>query len=560
LMADPDPISIVSESAQDVQTCHGDSTGSVSIVMTGGTGTIEYSLDGAFWQASGVFTNLPAGDYTIMARDENNCTNNSSLLTINEPAAISVTYAVEVYQDAFNKGSITILTTNGGAGNYTYSINGMLGPFTDQLVFDGLNEGNYTLIVLDEDNCSYIENIFVASNPPLFVNILKNDVNCYGIAEGSIEITALNPEGPAEYSIDDSASWHVNNIFTDLPAGTYQVLVRDTAQRYYSEEVIISEPSPINISGTITPASCNAYSSDGAVNIEVTGGTGLKTIQWQDGSGLNELTGLTAGTYLVSITDENLCVADSIFTVGYIDSVFAYAGSDTTMCVGTTITLEGQGASDYTWETLDGQAIAGTSPELTIDEALTIILRASNVSGCYNFDTLQINVFPQLELNAGNDTSVMKNNPVYLSATEDFVSYSWLPSSGLDNANIFNPVANIISSQIYVLTAVDANACVYSDTLSIHLIEKLIVYSSFSPNDDGINDFWDIDFAEFYPDILVEVYTRWGEQLFSSKGYDFDKRWNGTYKGKDVPIGTYYYVIVPYNGAEAITGPVTIVR
>ena len=94
----------------------------------------------------------------------------------------------------------------------------------------------------------------------------------------------------------------------------------------------------------------------------------------------------------------------------------------------------------------------------------------------------------------------------------------------------------------------------------ISLIEDLIVYNAFSPNGDGRNDFWDIENAAFFPDIIVEVYNRWGEKFFNTKGYSDDKRWDGTNKGKLAPVGTYYYIVIPYNGATPITGPVTIVR
>ena len=61
--------------------------------------------------------------------------------------------------------------------------------------------------------------------------------------------------------------------------------------------------------------------------------------------------------------------------------------------------------------------------------------------------------------------------------------------------------------------------------------------------------------------MLVEVYSRWGDQLFSSIGYDSGSRWDGTTRGgKEVPVGTYYYILVPFPGAKPITGNVTIIR
>ena len=60
--------------------------------------------------------------------------------------------------------------------------------------------------------------------------------------------------------------------------------------------------------------------------------------------------------------------------------------------------------------------------------------------------------------------------------------------------------------------------------------------------------------------MVVEVYNRWGSRVFSSVGYSDDKRWDGTSKGKDVPIGTYYYIVIPFPDATPITGNVTIIR
>ena len=60
--------------------------------------------------------------------------------------------------------------------------------------------------------------------------------------------------------------------------------------------------------------------------------------------------------------------------------------------------------------------------------------------------------------------------------------------------------------------------------------------------------------------MLVEVYNRWGSLLYASVGSDSGNNWDGTYKGKEAPVGTYYYVIIPYSGAKPITGNVTIIR
>jgi len=94
----------------------------------------------------------------------------------------------------------------------------------------------------------------------------------------------------------------------------------------------------------------------------------------------------------------------------------------------------------------------------------------------------------------------------------------------------------------------------------IEVIENLKIYNAFSPNGDFANEYFEIDNATAFPDILVEVYNRWGTRIFSTVGYSDEKRWDGTINGVEVPVGTYYYIVIPYPSAKPITGTVTIIR
>ena len=98
------------------------------------------------------------------------------------------------------------------------------------------------------------------------------------------------------------------------------------------------------------------------------------------------------------------------------------------------------------------------------------------------------------------------------------------------------------------------------DSLFIDVIEELKIYNVFSPNGDGVNDYFEIDFAENFPDMRVEIYSRWGDLLYSTVGYDSGSKWDGTTRGTEAPVGTYYYIIIPQSGARPITGNVTIIR
>ena len=99
-----------------------------------------------------------------------------------------------------------------------------------------------------------------------------------------------------------------------------------------------------------------------------------------------------------------------------------------------------------------------------------------------------------------------------------------------------------------------------SDTVTVFVLPGISVPSGFTPNGDGTNDYWVLPFASEFPNIVVEVYNRWGELLFHSDGYNTP--WDGTYNGKPVPVGTYYFIINLNDPRfpKAQTGPVTILR
>ena len=94
----------------------------------------------------------------------------------------------------------------------------------------------------------------------------------------------------------------------------------------------------------------------------------------------------------------------------------------------------------------------------------------------------------------------------------------------------------------------------------VTVVPEIVIPSGFTPNGDGSNEVWQIDFIDQFPDCTVEVYNRWGEQLFRSVGYRTP--WDGTYSGGPVPVGTYYYAIELNDERfpEPYTGPLTVIR
>ncbi|MBD1391782.1 PKD domain-containing protein [Mucilaginibacter glaciei] len=181
-------------------------------------------------------------------------------------------------------------------------------------------------------------------------------------------------------------------------------------------------------------------------------------------------------------------------------------------------------------------------------------------NGCSYTTNQDILVYDELTANAGEDITALDGITITLKGSDNQtnVTYKWSPSAGLDRDDIAEPTVTPTRDITYRLTVTNANGCVTTDDVFLHILEKPIVVNTFTPNNDGINDVWNIKYLESYPGNTVEIYNRQGEKVYSSIGYAIP--WDGRYKGKELPVGTYYYIINPKNGRKVIAGNVTIIR
>jgi gliding motility-associated-like protein len=560
LLTQPPEIIINTESVTDVFTCFGDSTGSVNVSASGGSGSLLFSIDGLNWQVTGTFQNLPGGNYQVSVTDTIGCSIRSNILTIIQPDEIIADITVV---NSFNgePGSIYI-SASGGTGDLEYSVNGSSGPYQPDTAFLGLWPGDHQIAVRDDNGCLYEDTVTLEAIPPLEIDVSYNSIQCNSDLTGSINLMSVNGTGVVEYSIDDSSTFQSNGIYENLPAGQYIIFVRDEDRRIFKDTVEIIQPDTIFVTTDIIPATCNRNTYDGSINLNVSGGTPGYTFLWSTDSVTEDLTDLEAGYYTITITDANNCIYQSIFEVVANTTIIANAGSDTVVCMDNQVILSGSGGVNYFWQPeirLSNPAI--TNPVATITGGIIYILTVTEPGGCYDRDSVTLGVYPLLGIDAGMDTTIAIGQTIQLNAAGGpFDVYSWMPQEGLDDPSNQSPLLLVSEDRIFYVTGTTADGCVETDSIIITTAGNLIIYSGFTPNGDGINDFWDIDNVLFYPNITVDVYNRWGGQVFSSKGYSDNKRWDGTYKGKDVSIGTYWYVINLNDGSKPITGHVTIVR
>jgi gliding motility-associated-like protein len=182
-------------------------------------------------------------------------------------------------------------------------------------------------------------------------------------------------------------------------------------------------------------------------------------------------------------------------------------------------------------------------------------------NGCVSSASSSIVVFPTPLLNLGPDRNVLEGNsitltPVVISGSG--LSYLWNPGTYLSSVSISNPVCTPTNDIEYLLKIISVDGCKNEDNIFIKVVKDFIVPNTFSPNGDGINDLWKIENLIYYPNHRLEIFNRNGQRLFELTNYNGE--WDGTFKGKPLPSGTYYYII-DLDGARAPKkGYVTIIR
>lgn len=194
-------------------------------------------------------------------------------------------------------------------------------------------------------------------------------------------------------------------------------------------------------------------------------------------------------------------------------------------------------------------------------EALKSFEIDDEVHTCWFRDSayLTVQVLPEIDL--GPDTMLCGKESYLLAANSSFDEILW--STGAITNNIF--ITDDFAGQTISVTGTNyyGSNLVCSTSDEMMVIECtdadfLEIPTVFTPNGDGIHDTWYIDYLMYYPEVSVEVFDRWGNKVFSSIGYN--DPWDGTNKGRELPMDSYYFIIDLNNGYEPFTGSVTIIR
>jgi hypothetical protein len=283
--------------------CYGEHTGSIGIEVMGGTMPYQF-----YW-SNGANTqnlyNLAAGTYTLTVVDAHNCSIVYSV-TINQPQnPLSMTMTWENIKckgDA--TGSIEIIP-DGGTGPYVVVFNG-LDLYYPPYYYSGITEGTYDIIIVDYNYC-FLDTAVTFTEPsdPLGLSGTVTDVLCHGFSTGEVDITVTG--GTAPYFYEWSNGTFTEDL-TSVQAGDYCVTVTDNNSCTITGCYYISQPyEGLSMMYSTVDVLCNGQST-GSIDISVWGGTLPYYYLWSNGATTEDLTGIPAGNYTITITDDNDCI------------------------------------------------------------------------------------------------------------------------------------------------------------------------------------------------------------------------------------------------------------
>jgi gliding motility-associated-like protein len=502
-----------------------------------------------------VRASLSVGTYYFTVSNQDLCSNADSVIIDDATEIIVISDISNVMCGQYYGGIIT--GTSGGVSPYSFEWSN--GSTISYIL--NVPAGNYILTVTDSNNCMSVFEFEVETADSIDANIqVLSPINCYGSNTGILQAISLVGTQPLVYE------WSGNmygEIASDLFAGDYQLTITDNMGCVGLASISLDNPAPIVVNANLRNVKCKGEST-GEIQLNCSGGTGDLGFLWNNGSNEPNIIELSAGEYIVTITDLNLCTQTQSFFVSEPEiSLSFFLDKNEPSCNG------------YSDGSLNATAVGGITPyqfswqyggyqtDSKVISGLysgSYVLKISDGNNCKISETIELSQ-PELidatilsypvSCNGNNDGRFVIN------ASGGVFPYDYF----FKDTKYSNSEFNQLIPGEYQIQVMDNNNCL-SDIIITTIGESdedcIEVPNAFTPNGDGINDTWDIYNIDMYPNSLIQVYNKWGQIVFST--ISDNEKWDGRGSYGELPSGTYIYIIDLGNRAEKKTGSVNIVR
>ncbi|HBX53334.1 MAG TPA: hypothetical protein DEH02_19930 [Bacteroidales bacterium] len=425
----------------------------------------------------------------------------------------------------------------GGTPGYTYQWNTSANNTSDSLLnlfSSAVFGGPYILIVSDAHYCTKTASVTITEPPLLTGTPSQTNVSCFNGSNGTAGVIAGGGTPPYFYywnTIPTSTNPSVEN----LPAGNLSITVTDSHNCDTINDLIITEPLPVLITGDTSYIICSGESVQ--FSSSATGGTPPYSyyVNTFEQNIPYTVQPLVSSNYNISATDSRGCTSGKIFISVEVNShPTAEAGENQRICVGEGVILEATGGENYLWNNNISQGLVFYPQET---EIYTVTVTNSN--GCSSTDSVWVFVDELPVVNAGFDTIILVGEQAQLQAVGG-QQYLWYPAEGLSSTTIANPIASPKETIEYIVESINNNGCKNSDTVIVYVEDKDIVFvpNGFSPNNDGRNDVLKVQ-GFGIKDVRLTIYDRWGVRVFETES--LDDGWDGTYQGKQLNTAVFVY-------------------
>ena len=445
----------VFSNVQDVS-CYGFADGSINVTILGG------SQPYTFLWSNGATTedadNLVTETYTLTITDANNCIKNVTK-TVEQPDELIIALdGSDTICYASNNGFVNSLVS-GGEPSYNYLWSN--GASTQNI--NNLSGGTYIVSVSDDNSCETIDEFFILELPEITIAEQITNTTCFENNDGAIDISVAGGIGNHSYLWSNlETSEDIDNLYL----GNYSIAVVDEFGCEENENFTVSGPEFLEITFVENSVSCFGY-SDGSIDISVSGGTAPYSYTWDNSETSEDLNTIPQGTYSITVTDLNNCVATEQITLGEPIGFDLIVNKNDILCLGQNdgsievIPNGGDPPFSFIWSNNETDSfISNLAPG-------TYYLTIEDVFGCIvneNFEIfsptmLQTTMYKtNVSVFGGNDGTAT----VVASGGVSPYSYAWSDAAGQTNQIAIDLIAGT-----YYVTVSDANLCEKINSVTI---------------------------------------------------------------------------------------------